>query len=112
MGGGLIRPALPDSPLRGVAGGDVLRRLLAGLSNPGGFSKYFPGMAYKQKGPRSFERGPFCLYGAPGRIRTPDLLVRSQMLYPTELPVRDLAALAVKRRALFPMPPGESSRGR
>ena len=24
-------------------------------------------------------------YGAPGAIRTPDLLVRSQLLYPTEL---------------------------
>lgn len=26
--------------------------------------------------------------GAPGEIRTPDLLVRSQTLYPTELQVR------------------------
>lgn len=26
-----------------------------------------------------------CLYGAPGEIRTPDPLVRSQVLYPTEL---------------------------
>ena len=26
--------------------------------------------------------------GGPGRIRTPDPLVRSQVLYPTELPVR------------------------
>ncbi len=25
--------------------------------------------------------------GAPGRIRTPDPLIRSQVLYPTELPV-------------------------
>ena len=25
------------------------------------------------------------IYGAPGEIRTPDLLVRSQALYPTEL---------------------------
>ena len=25
------------------------------------------------------------LYGAPGEIRTPDRLVRSQVLYPTEL---------------------------
>ena len=37
----------------------------------------------KQKAPRSVE--PFALYGAPGEIRTPDLLVRSQTLYPTEL---------------------------
>ena len=27
-------------------------------------------------------------YGAPGRIRTPDPLIRSQVLYPAELPVR------------------------
>ena len=27
-------------------------------------------------------------YGAPGEIRTPDPLVRSQVLYPTELRVR------------------------
>ena len=28
------------------------------------------------------------LFGAPGEIRTPDLLVRSQTLYPTELRAR------------------------
>ncbi len=27
----------------------------------------------------------FCPFGAPGEDRTPDLLVRSQPLYPTEL---------------------------
>ncbi len=27
-------------------------------------------------------------YGAPGKIRTPDLLIRSQTLYPAELRVR------------------------
>ena len=27
-------------------------------------------------------------YGAPGEIRTPDLLVRSQLLYPAELRAR------------------------
>ena len=27
--------------------------------------------------------------GAPGRIRTPDPLIRSQVLYPAELPVRE-----------------------
>ena len=26
--------------------------------------------------------------GAPGKIRTPDPLIRSQVLYPAELPVR------------------------
>ena len=29
--------------------------------------------------------GPFFVLGAPGAIRTPDRLVRSQVLYPTEL---------------------------
>ena len=29
-----------------------------------------------------------CLYGAPGEIRTPDLVVRSHALYPTELRAR------------------------
>ena len=29
------------------------------------------------------------LSGAPGEIRTPDQLVRSQLLYPTELRVRE-----------------------
>ena len=28
-------------------------------------------------------------FGAPGRIRTRDPLVRSQVLYPTELPARE-----------------------
>ena len=28
--------------------------------------------------------------GAPGAIRTPDLLIRSQMLYPAELRVREV----------------------
>ena len=31
------------------------------------------------------------LYGAPGEIRTPDPLVRSQILYPTELRAHILA---------------------
>jgi len=30
-------------------------------------------------------------YGAPGRIRTSDLLVRSQTLYPTELRAHEKA---------------------
>ena len=29
------------------------------------------------------------MYGALGRIRTPDPLVRSQILYPTELPAHN-----------------------
>ena len=35
---------------------------------------------------------PFSLYGAPGRIRTSDRLVRSQVLYPAELRALDEAA--------------------
>ena len=31
---------------------------------------------------------PFLVTGAPGEIRTPDLLVRSQVLYPAELRAR------------------------
>ena len=34
--------------------------------------------------------GLFYLYGAPGRIRTSDRLVRSQVLYPAELQARCL----------------------
>ena len=32
--------------------------------------------------------GVMLLYGAPEMIRTPDLLVRSQTLYPAELPAQ------------------------
>ena len=32
-------------------------------------------------------------YGAPGRIRTPDPLIRSQVLYPAELPVHEECVL-------------------
>ena len=40
----------------------------------------------KYRGP--LECGPFVLFGAPGGIRTPDPLVRSQVLYPAELRAR------------------------
>ena len=40
-------------------------------------------------------RGPCNLVsGAPGRIRTPDPLIRSQVLYPAELPVHEFAVYA------------------
>ena len=32
-------------------------------------------------------------FGAPGRIRTRDPLVRSQVLYPTELPARGIVIM-------------------
>ena len=34
---------------------------------------------------KGVHRTPFFISGAPGEIRTPDPLVRSQVLYPTEL---------------------------
>ena len=33
------------------------------------------------------------MYGVPGGVRTPDLLVRSQSLYPTELQARLIYAI-------------------
>ncbi len=35
------------------------------------------------------QEGAYLFIGAPGEIRTPDLLVRSQPLYPTELRARE-----------------------
>ena len=37
--------------------------------------------------------------GAPGEIRTPDRLVRSQVLYPTELRARNLRARIIDHPA-------------
>src|SRR6478735_6013062 len=42
--------------------------------------------------------GPFLPYGAPGEIRTPGLLVRSQTLYPAELRARGDAHSRGRRR--------------
>ena len=42
----------------------------------------------KNKGLKFFNFKPL-EFGAPGRIRTRDPLVRSQVLYPTELPARE-----------------------
>ena len=45
----------------------------------------------KIQGPGRTDRGTRSLKlgsGAPGKIRTPDPLIRSQVLYPAELPVR------------------------
>ena len=59
----------------------------------------------RQEGPKSKKAnqliglGAF-LNGAPGAIRTPDPLVRSQVLYPTELRAR------CQSRALYGHPPG------
>ena len=43
----------------------------------------------KTKNPVDFNRQDFC-FGAPEKIRTPDLLVRSQTLYPAELPAHTI----------------------
>ena len=56
--------------------------LRAFLSNPVGFSSLSP-TRHPQKSPLV---AGFLVNGALGRIRTPDPLVRSQVLYPTELP--------------------------
>ena len=48
------------------------------------------------------------LIGAPGEIRTPDLLVRSQTLYPTELRARDFLSLG----GAAPVKPGPVLPGR
>jgi hypothetical protein len=50
---------------------------------------------------RRYRRQPSDLswvIGAPGEIRTPDLLVRSQPLYPTELRAHKIKALAFLAR--------------
>jgi hypothetical protein len=44
------------------------------------------GCASRRRGGEGFQ--VIELVGAPGEIRTPDLLVRSQTLYPTELQAR------------------------
>ena len=45
---------------------------------------------------------PFHFTGAPGEIRTPDLLVRSQTLYPTELRARCPTILLAEREGFEP----------
>ncbi len=42
-----------------------------------------------KKGPEAEATDPFILFGALGEIRTPDRLVRSQVLYPAELQARN-----------------------
>lgn len=53
---------------------------------PEGFSS--PSAHRKTKRPHVFTWGLFVLYGALEGIRTPDRLVRSQVLYPAELQAR------------------------
>ena len=43
---------------------------------------------------------PVCEVGAPGEIRTPDHLVRSQVLYPAELRARTRGGKASPRRPI------------
>ena len=50
-----------------------------------------PVAAVKGQCPRPLDDRGIQKLGAPGAIRTPDPLVRSQILYPTELRVRILA---------------------
>ena len=57
----------------------------------GGFVE--PDLEFSSRPPNSPHKKtgswPVLLYGAPGGIRTPDHLVRSQVLYPTELQARN-----------------------
>jgi hypothetical protein len=48
----------------------------------------------------SSETDSMCFSGAPGETRTPDLLVRSQPLYPTELRARTTAIIAGVRNRI------------
>ncbi len=66
----------PSESLRGT--------LMLSLSFPGSYDTNLP-----QKAKRPINDWPKCrTVGAPGAIRTPDPLVRSQILYPTELRAR------------------------
>ena len=47
-----------------------------------------------------------CFYGAPGEIRTPDLVVRSHALYPTELRARIGASEEASLACNFSYPNG------
>ncbi len=49
---------------------------------------------FEDSGSRAYSIFFIYLSGAPGRIRTSDTLVRSQVLYPTELRARDLNLLS------------------
>ncbi len=55
------------------------------------------GVAAKSKKGLAMVARPLKFYGGLGRIRTPDPLIRSQVLYPTELPIRVSGDLAMLR---------------
>src|SRR5512138_2029875 len=61
----------------------------------------FPLQPPNEKGLRSSQALKF---GAPGRIRTHDPLVRSQVLYPTELRAREALQYIKALRAVHPLP--------
>lgn len=71
---------------------------LTNLSNLGFLSSH-PGAANKKTSTRLV-----FLFGAPGGIRTPDHLVRSQVLYPAELQARNSFKLSCTVRAIEPNP--------
>ncbi len=56
-------------------------------------------------------KGPLCSFGAPGEIRTPDRLVRSQVLYPAELRALCLAWGRSSRRGAHLTDLGPSGKG-
>ena len=50
-----------------------------------------------EKRPANFRSPAFCVYGAPGEIRTPDHQVRSLVLYPTELRAQVLRCFPLRQ---------------
>ncbi len=84
-------------PLRGV----VQLRLRRSCRTPLGLRPREFELTRQMSGVRKWFSGKYC-YGAPGEIRTPGLLVRSQALYPTEL--RAQCAMA-EREGLFATAP-------
>ena len=69
-----------SSPLRGACGVQNRCAVLSNGSPPGCIVR-----SLRAKTERPLTRRGLSVFGAPGEIRTPDRLVRSQVLYPAEL---------------------------
>jgi hypothetical protein len=74
---------------------------LSNIPTTSGVPNVPPGMTVKREGAQ-LSWSPFHFTGAPGEIRTPDLLVRSQTLYPTELRARCPENLLAEREGFEP----------
>jgi hypothetical protein len=62
-----------------------------------GFRTTSPALPFKALAGLSDGKNAEKIIGAPGEIRTPDLLVRSQTLYPTELRAREVKSCGEER---------------